>query len=206
MDSSPTETDSCRYNPSIPAENSSRQRCAEETRKHGAHTAHGQHRPILVSKFYKFSQHGCHTSAQLQCSALPTGGTAEQMGDGTCQEDHRGHHGADGLAVQNGIDDLVGATVIPQTKEPINTHTQQAAHRQQENQPGMLPPQVRYEMQRMMEARAQQTADDTHQQSKQHPFQKGLDVIFRMMEFIEPCHMYPLFFLLFFLFIILFHR
>ena len=62
------------------------------------------------------------------------------------------------MTVQGGINDLVGALVVLQLQKLVQRNGKQAAHRQQEDEPGMLPSQVGHKMEGMMEACADQAA------------------------------------------------
>ena len=116
------------------------------------------------------------------------------MGGGGGQENGGSNQGIQGFAVQNRVDDLIGATVILHFKHLVDGHTQQTAHRQQENQPIVLAPEVGDKVEHMMEACAHETADDAHQQTQNGPLEEGFDKSLGMMDFVKPCHeKYPLF-------------
>ena len=76
------------------------------------------------------------------------------MGGGGGQENGGGDQGTDFLAVQHSVNDLVGAPVAALTEKGIDSHAQQAAHRQQENKPIMFSPQMGDEMEGVVERSA----------------------------------------------------
>ena len=78
------------------------------------------------------------------------------------------------VTVQGGVDDLVGTSVGLQAKQLVKPHRQQAAHRQQEDQPVVLAPQMGDKMQRVVKAR-------THQDAKKAPFEKCINIFLRVM-------------------------
>ena len=50
-----------------------------------------------------------------ESSTLPTGGTSEQMGNGSRGKNHRWDQSVHGVSIHHGINDLVGSPVLSDT-------------------------------------------------------------------------------------------
>ena len=129
------------------------QRCAEQTGKDCTHTCHYQNFPVVFLQIKPLRQRRRHGTAQLQRRTLTARRTAEEVGNGGCQEDRGRYHRAHRMAVQGCLNDLIGSFVCLHMKQSVNGYRQQAAHRQQENQPGMLSAHMGNKVQCMMEHR-----------------------------------------------------
>ena len=58
----------------------------EQAHKHCAHARHDHDLPFLLMQPEQLCHHRRSGAAQLQGRAFPTGGAAEQVGNGRCQE------------------------------------------------------------------------------------------------------------------------
>ena len=133
--------------------------------------------PLVFIQLQRLTHGGTDAAAQLEGRALTTGRAAEEVGDGSDDEDDRRHLGTDGILMEHGVDELVGTPVFHHTKNPIHTNTEQTAHRQQPDEPHVLAPEVGNEVQHMVERRTHRTAQQTHHHTQQTPFQESHGMI-----------------------------
>lgn len=170
------------------AEKRGRQGRTKQAGEHSAHARHGQHGLLVLVQPQQPPQLGRHTAAQLQRRPFPSGGAAEKVSDGGGQEDHRGDQAVDAFAVQDGIDDLIGAPVPPELKQVVQAHAGQAAQGQQENDPGVFRPDFRDEVQGVVKKRPEEATDGAHQRPQQAPFQEYLPIFLRVVYLVQPGH------------------
>ena len=161
---------------------------AEEAREDGTHARHDQHPAVVPLQAEQLAQAGCHTAAQLQSRALTPGGAAEEVGQHGRAEDAGGDLGLELLAVQNGIDNLVGAPVFLQLQQTVPADAQQTADGQQQHQPGVLQTQVGDKMEGVVEDGTQKAADGAHQHTQHRPLAEPGQIFFGMMDLVKPCH------------------
>ena len=140
------------------AEQGRGQRSSEEAGEDRRHAAHDHHLPLLQIQLEDLGKEGCGRAAQLQRSALTARRTAEKMGGGSCKEDTGEHRRRHRMTVQGSVDDLVGALVVLKLQKLVQAHSEQTAHRQQIDQPGIFSTDMGHKMQGMMESGADETA------------------------------------------------
>ena len=92
------------------------------------------------------------------------------------------------MSVQRCFNDFIGSLISPQLRMPVDDNGQQAAQRQQENQPHMLTANMRDKVESMVEHRTQQTTDCTHDQAEYAPPNDNFNKYFCMPETFCPIH------------------
>ena len=103
------------------------------------------------------SQQGSAGAAQLQGRPFPSGGTAQEVGDGGGQEDGRGNGGFYIAVVEHSVNDFIGTPVVFQAEPSIDSQGKKAAQRQQIQHPGVLSPGLGDKGQGVVETRPQKS-------------------------------------------------
>ena len=94
------------------------------------------------------------------------------MGHRRGQEDAGGNEGVQMVAVQGGIDDLIGAAVGLQYEQLVQPHGEQATQGEQEDEPAVLASEMGDKVQRVVKTGAQQAAQAAHQNAQDAPFEE----------------------------------
>ena len=170
------------------AEHHCRQGCAEQPCKYGAHAGHDQDLPLIPADVKDPGDQGGQGAAQLQSCPLPSGAAAEEVGQTGGQKDGGGHCGAYIVAVQRGIDDLVGARIVRQVQPLIQANGEKTAYRQQKQYPWVRGAKPGKTGQGVVKDHTQPAPQDPHQNSQQPPFYKGKNVIADIIQLFRNTH------------------
>lgn len=141
----------------------------EQRREHGAHAAERGDAHILFIEVEQPPDVAAEAAADLQCRALTTGAAAEQMRDDSRQIDRRHKQQRHLVAEVNGVDDGVGVFVF-HFGQAVNGRDQQAAHRQQPQQPRVRGAKRRRPVHAQVKGRADQPADAAGHARDNEPF------------------------------------
>ena len=155
-------------------ENGRGQRRAEQCREHGAHAAERGDAHILFIEVEQLPDVAAEAAADLQCRALTTGAAAEQVRDDGRQIDRRHEQQRHLVAEVNGVDDGVGVLVF-HFGQAVDGRDEQAAHRQQPQQPRMRGAKRRRPVHAQVEGRADQPADAAGHTRDNEPFEERAD-------------------------------
>ena len=150
------------------------QRCAEQCREHGAHAAERGDAHILFIEAEQLPDIAAETAADLQCRALTSGAAAEQVRDDGRQIDRRHKQQRHLVAEMDGVDDGVGALVF-HFGQAVNGRDQQAARRQQPQQPRVRGAKRRRPVHAQVKGRADQTADAAGHARDDEPLEERAD-------------------------------
>lgn len=150
-------------------ENGRGQRCAEQRREHGAHAAERGDAHILFIEVKQPPDVAAEAAADLQRRALTTGAAAKQVRDDGRQIDRRHEQQRHLVAEVNGVDDGIGVLVF-HFGQAVNGRDQQAAHRQQPQQPRVRGAKRRRPVHAQVKGRADQPADAAGHARDNEPF------------------------------------
>ena len=151
-----------------------RQRCAEQSREHSAHTAERGDAHVLFVEMEQLPDVAAKAAADLQCGALAPGAAAEQVRDDGRQVDRRHEQQRHLVAEMDGVDDGVGVLVF-HFGQAVDGRDEQAAHRQQPQQPRVRGAECRRPVHAQVKGRADQPADATGHARDDEPLEKRAD-------------------------------
>ena len=157
------------------AEESRRQRRAEQCREKRRHAAGRGRAAVVVGEAEELCDVVADASAHLQSRALTPGRAAAEVGEHRAEEDGRHQQRADALAAVDGADDGVRPHPFA-ARHLIKCHDGKTCHRQQPEQPDVLGPPFGDMLHGQVERCADGTADEAGGDGQQQPAgQNGRD-------------------------------
>ena len=148
-----------------------RQRCAEQSREHSAHTAERGDAHVLFVEMEQLPDVAAKAAADLQRGTLAPGAAAEQMRDDGRQVDRRHEQQRHLVAEVDGVDNGVGVLVF-HFGQAVDGRDEQAAHRQQPQQPRVRGAECRRPVHAQVKGRADQPADAAGHARDDEPLEK----------------------------------
>ena len=148
------------------------QRRAEQGGEGGGHAAHNHDALVLFVQAEAAPGPGGQGAPQLEGSPLPAGGAPAQVGQGGGGEDQRGGAQPQGARLPHRHQHQVGAPVLLHAAGPVEQHDDHPRQGQQENQPGVPPPQAGGPVHLQQEGHRRQPHRDPDHAGVQHPPEK----------------------------------